>query len=79
MPDKVRFCRKWNRTFNGGDVVELKIVDGADASPLPEEDRGRNWWTYGREVNGMVNTVDHKKGESHPLCPPKKRKEALTS
>ena len=33
MPDKVRFCRKWNRTFNGADVVELEVVDGADASP----------------------------------------------
>lgn len=65
---KVRFCRKWNRTFNGVDVVELEIIDGADASPLPEpalmeEDTGRGWWTYGREVNGMVNTVDRKKGE----------------
>ena len=68
MPDKVRFCRKWNRTFNGADVVELEVVDGADASPLTEpalmeEDTGRNWWTYGRAVNGMVNTVDRKKGE----------------
>lgn len=73
LRDRVRFCRKWNRTFNGVDVVELEIIDGADASPLPEparpeEDTGRGWWTYGREVNGMVNTVDHKKG-----------KEALTS
>ena len=54
MPDKVRFCRKWNRTFNGADVVELEAVDGADASPLtepalPEQDTGRNWWTYGRK------------------------------
>lgn len=68
LRDRVRFCRKWNRTFNGVDVVELEIIDGADASPLPEpalpeEDTGRGWWTYGREVNGMVNTVDHKKGE----------------
>lgn len=69
LRDKVRFCRKWNRTFNGVDVVELEIIDGADASPLPEpalpeEDKGRNWWTYGRKVNGMVNTVDHKKREA---------------
>ena len=68
LRDRVRFCRKWNRTFNGVDVVELEIIDGADASPLPEpalmeEDTGRGWWTYGREVNGMVNTVDRKKGE----------------
>ena len=70
LPDKVRFCRKWNRTFNGADVVELIIEGekGADASPLPEpalmeEDRCRGWWTYGREVNGIVNTVDHKKGK----------------
>ncbi len=68
LRDRVRFCRKWNRTFNGVDVVELEIIDGADASPLPEpalpeEDTGRGWWTYGREVNGMVNTVDQKKGE----------------
>lgn len=28
-----------------------------------QENTGRNWWTYGREVNGIVNTVDRKKGE----------------
>ena len=28
-----------------------------------QENTGRGWWTYGREVNGMVNTVDRKKGE----------------
>lgn len=70
LRDKVRFCRKWNRTFNGADVVELLIEEekGAGSSPLPEpalreEDRGRGWWTHGREVNGIVNTVDTKKGE----------------
>ena len=74
LRDRVRFCRKWNRTFDGVDVVELEIIDGEEGfslpakKPLPEQDTGRGWWTYGREVNGMVNTVDRKKG-----------KEALTS
>lgn len=70
LRDKVRFCRKWNRTFTGADVVELitEGEEGAASPPLPEpalqkEDTGRGWWTYGREVNGIVNTVDHKKGE----------------
>lgn len=70
LPDKVRFCRKWNRTFTGADVVELitEGEEGAASPPLPEpalmeEDTGRGWWTYGREVNGLINTVDHKKGE----------------
>ena len=64
---KVRFCRKWNRTFNGVEVVELEIIDGeegaADARNLKNQDAGGGWWTYGREVNGIVNTVDRKKGE----------------
>ena len=67
LRDKVRFCRKWNRTFNGVDVVELEIIDGeegaADARNLKNQDAGGGWWTYGRKVNGIVNTVDRKKGE----------------
>ena len=53
MPDRVRFCRKWNRAFNGEDAVELEVVDGEEGASLFQkkplkEDTDRNWWTYGR-------------------------------
>ena len=128
MPDKVRFCRKWNRglwqemlqrlgyenpsrdvqrhckkvnkiTQTTDSVVPpltVLIIPESDVyrlvmrSNLPAaiefqdwiceevipsirrtggymldkpDDTCRGWWTYGRKVNGMVNTVDRKKGE----------------
>lgn len=58
MPDRVRFCRKWNRIFNGVDVVELELIEGEEgaadtkgASRARSGDGGRedrSWWTYGR-------------------------------
>lgn len=58
LPDKLRFCRAWNRSFHGMDVVTVAMVgeEGAEGKPsrlpeptMPESDTGRGWWTYGRK------------------------------
>ena len=61
LPDKLRFCRAWNRAFHGADVVNVAMVgeEGAEGKPsrlpeptMPESDTGRGWWTYGRKKAG---------------------------
>lgn len=53
LRDRVRFCRKWNRTFNRVDAVELEVVEEEEKFyPYPkkimQKNTDRNWWTYGR-------------------------------
>lgn len=57
--DKVRFCRKWNRTF-GADVVDLEFAtESGEARAVPREG--------GREVNTQVNIVGLPKKEGGKL------------
>lgn len=44
MPERVRFCRKWNRAVHGVDVVELSC------QPAPRQETGRAWWCGRKEA-----------------------------
>lgn len=74
LRDRVRFCRKWNRTFNGVDVVELEIIDGEEGfslpakKPLPEEDTAGAGGRMAGKSTAWSTPLTTKKG-----------KEALTS
>lgn len=60
MPERVRFCRRWNRAVHGVDVVALAPVAMGDhpcqgetlerGKPSPRQETGRAWWCGRKEA-----------------------------